>query len=150
MNQQQLPRSRDPSPQFPVPVPPPAFIPAGRIVTNLLDRAEDASEHLVEGPPPWEHHLAPAKSWNETLILRFHRNQQERLLDVASLLERDRQCLVWSTDRLLENAAVSVAEGLGLDLRAVKDCIRLGAERNWAILEQSFRRHTTALAHIAS
>ena len=150
MNQLQLPRSLDSSQHFPVPVPPPAFIPAGRIVTDLQNRTEVADEYLVEGPPPWEHHLAPAKSWNEPLILHFHSNQRERLLDVASLLERDRQCLVSASDRLLENAAVSVAEGLGLDLRAVKDCIRLGAERNWAILEQSFRRHTTALAHIAS
>ena len=69
---------------------------------------------------------------------------------MASLLKRDRQCLVSALDRLLENAAVSVAEGLALDLLAVKDRIRLGAERNWAVLEQSFRRHTTALAHIAS
>jgi hypothetical protein len=71
-------------------LPLPTFTPAGSTVTDLLDRADYVSEHEVEGSPPWEHHHPPAKAWNDHLVLRFHSNQQVRLLDVAALLEAGR------------------------------------------------------------
>jgi len=158
-NPLQLPCSRNASELYSAPLEvsehrftPLAFTPAGHY--QLLERANIVadSEDSDDSESSVHSRRIPicAKSLFSPYLLRFHRNQQERLLDVAALLERDRFELFQATSNLLEDVAVATAEALDLDLGDIRNTVRFGLERNWAPAEQNFRRHITALGHIAS